>query len=77
MASVKEMVNTTLENPVYTIDRNDLWNKVMNVSNVKRVDDALQYKERCVSFRDNIGVDTEKKPIDLFIKPSTSSSNYT
>lgn len=78
MASVKEMVNTSLENPVYPFDCDNTiqWNKVLSEPIVKRDNTVGVHKERSVTFIDNIDKDIYKFSNERILKQANSSTNY-
>lgn len=77
MASVKEMVNISLENPVYDIDaiKDTQWNKIVKDQVVKK-DTVGDHRERSVTFFDKIDDTIANYSNERTLKPSTPSPNY-
>lgn len=74
MASVKELINTSLENKIYTTElvKNDHWNEATNKIIAHRDNKVTENRERSVTFVDENNV----PKYSIQREPSFFSTNY-
>lgn len=78
MASVKEMVNSSLGNAVYSeiSNNHNHWHNLLE-ENLKKENEVSEIKERTVTFIDNIGnFDNSARTHSDDLNSKQSSTNY-